>query len=128
MIRLLMFGSSHSACFEKLSISGKLKLNIFAAMGDHILQFLRVNENGEFYLDDSASDWDKEIFFKSGAGAPQLLSCYDYIVLNTKFDLDLPMLMHGDLSQEEIDSQILSASNSLCNSVLQLIYQFTHHH
>lgn len=118
MIKFLMLGSSHSACFKKLVLPESVGLSIFANAGAGLFQNLSFADNGDFFISDNASSWDQKVFKMSGDGASQNINSYDYLILNISFPLDLPMVFHGDRDKNSVEHMILAASSTLCSTIL----------
>jgi len=119
MIRLLMLGSSHSACFKQMAVPADVQLNIFANRGNGLFSNLSFRDSGHFELKGNTNPWDKKVFLKSGEGASQNINDYTHLVVNIGLRLNLPMLFHGDKDRQTVENMILSMSNALRLAIIE---------
>jgi hypothetical protein len=120
MTKLLMLGSSHAACFKEAPLTPQTSLAIAANLYDNLFSNLLVSAEGSISLTPNpvTPEWDNRIFNFSLADSPRNLSDYDYVIVNIAWDLDLPMLIHGDGESNEAWNRIQYSSDSLIKDIL----------
>jgi hypothetical protein len=120
MIKLLMLGSSHAACFKGAHLPANTSLAIAANLYDNLFSNLLVSAEGSISLTPNplTPEWDNRIFNFSLADSSRNLSDYDHVIANIAWDLDLPMLIHGDGDSNEAWNRIQYSSNSLIKDIL----------
>ena len=120
MTKLLMLGSSHAACFKGAPLPSQTSLAIAANLYDNLFSNLVVSTEGQISLTPNplTPEWDNRIFDFSLADSSRSLSAYDYVIVNIAWDLDLPMLIHGDGHSEDAWNRIQYSSDSLIKDIL----------
>ena len=120
MKKLLMLGSSHAACFKGAPLPPQTSLAIAANLYDNLFSNLLVSTEGKISLtpDPLTPEWDGRIFNFSLADCSRHLSDYDYLVVNIAWDLDLPMLIHGDGQSDDAWNRIQYSSDSLIRDIV----------
>lgn len=118
MKRFLMFGSSHSACYKGITLPENMSLTICANRSGNLFKNLIFPSHGQFSIAENANKWDKKVFHSSIGDAPMQLSCYDYILINIEWRIDLPMLLHGDISADTAQHCLMTMSDSLINEII----------
>jgi hypothetical protein len=120
MTKLLMLGSSHAACFKGAHLPPNTSLAIAANLYDNLFSNLLVSTEGTLSLTPNPlnPEWDNRIFNFSLADSSRNLSDYDYVIVNIAWDLDLPMLIHGDGDSNETWNRIQYSSDSLIKDIL----------
>ena len=120
MKKILMFGSSHAACFRTLE-SSEYKLSICAGKKGRLFRNLLLSSNGYIspsdLIDDYWKDTDVKLFKDSLGESSRNINNYDYFIINIQFYLDLPVLIHGD---KRISRKIiLNIANSLIKKIIK---------
>lgn len=125
MTNLLMLGSSHSACFKGAKLPAGMNLAICANMYDNLFSNLLIAGDGLICLNPNpiTPEWDEQIFNFSLANASRALLDYDYVVLNIAWDMDLPLLIHGDVNASEAQDRILYSSDALLLDVIHSSFE-----
>lgn len=102
MKKILMLGSSHSACFSQIDASfPELQLSIAANQSTGLFEKLQIDENGVISCDDKIKEWNNNVFKKSLGASSRCINDYDSIILNVRFICNLPNIFHFNVAQSQ---------------------------
>lgn len=101
MKRVLMLGSSHSACFSQIETFPELQLSIAANRGAGLFKNLQIDETGVISCDDKINEWNNTVFNQSLGASSRCIHDYDSIILNVTYMCDLPSMFHFNEAQSK---------------------------
>ena len=101
MKKILMIGSSHSACFSQIDAFPELQLSIAANQATGLFKNLQIDENGVISCDDKIKEWNNAVFNKSLGASSRYINDYNSIILNVRFNCNLPSIFNSSLAQSQ---------------------------
>ena len=99
MKRVLMLGSSWSACFSQIDTFSNLQLSIAANSSTGLFGNLEIDANGVISCNDIKNEWNNIVFNKSLGASSRCIHDYDSIILNIRLRCDLPAIFNFKIAQ-----------------------------